>query len=148
MDIQVEGKISKAGIIIILLISIALILGGVLLHRYNAKKEKDCSYQTTAVVTDVIKGTSGGKTKYRAEYTYECNGSSYTVKSKESSSNLKLQKGDKVELYVNPSDPTIYRSDDENGERLFEILLYVAGSIGFLIMLLYIKMYNKQLNNQ
>ena len=136
MNIQFNRSttVSKpSGIVILILVTIATLIGGILFVKHDAKIKKECTYKTTAVVSDIKESSSSDSDTYAPVYTYEYDGKEYTVSSNVYSSKLKMHKGDTVEFYVKPSDPKTYYCPKETSGKFFGIILFAVSGLCLLI---------------
>ncbi|MBR6986231.1 MAG: DUF3592 domain-containing protein [Ruminococcus sp.] len=123
---------------VMIVMAIVTFAAGFLFLNNNTKLKKECTYETTAIVTDIVSSSSDSNT-YAPVYSYTYEGQDYTAQSRVYSSNLKMHEGDEVEFYVNPDDPQTYYCPQETSGKTFAIILFVISGICLIVSALYIK---------
>lgn len=113
-----------------LLISLCCIGSGLWTFKDHNTKLKNCTEQVTAVVTENIVtkskkrvGTGNSSTKrrhyrkvknYTPVFKFEYDGKDYSVKGRKTEYSSTFYVGEKVELKINPSDPSEYYQVNDN----------------------------------
>lgn len=123
---------------VMIVMAIVTFAAGFLFLKNNTKLKKECTYETTAIVTDIVSSSSDSNT-YAPVYSYTYEGQDYTAQSRVYSSNLKMHEGDEVKFYVNPDDPQTYYCPQETSGKTFAIILFVISGICLIVSALYIK---------
>ncbi|MCR5600060.1 MAG: DUF3592 domain-containing protein [Ruminococcus sp.] len=126
-------------IVLMIIIMIATFCGGIMFMKHDSKLKKECTYQVTATVTDIKESSSSDSDTYTPVYTFEYEGKEYTVSSNVYSSNLKVQRGEDVQIYINPSNPNTFYSPKDASGKVFEIVLFIISGVCLLIAALNIK---------
>jgi len=130
MNVQFNKSttISKGkSLILLIIITIATLIGGILFLKSDTKLKKQCTFKTNAIVSDFKENSDSDATA--AVYTYSMDGNEYTVTSNVYSSSHKFRIGDNVEFYVDPSDPhTFYCPKDISG-RFFAVILFIVSGL-------------------
>ena len=132
MNIQFNrstAQVKTSSVVILILVTIVTLLGGIWFFKHDAKLKKECTYKTTAVVSDIKKSSSSDDDTYAPVYTYEYEGKEYTVSSNVYSSKLKMHEGDTVEFYLKPSDPKTYYCPKETSGKFFCIILLIVSGL-------------------
>ena len=139
-----NGGATIPKIILTFVLTIGLLGGGILFSSRSSKVKKQCTYKTTAVVSDIKENSDSDGTTYAPVYTYSYNGDEHTVTRKYYSSNMKLNVGDEVEFYLDPNDPETYYCPSEKGKTVVSLALYGFGIVCLLCTVLNIKQYREQ----
>ncbi len=134
-----NATLSKpASTAVMIVMAIVTFAAGFLFLKNDTKLKKECTYETTAIVTDIVSSSSDRNT-YAPVYSYTYEGQDYTAQSRVYSSKLKLHEGDNVEFYVNPDDPQTYYCPQETSGKTFAIVLFAVSGICLIVSALYIK---------
>lgn len=147
MEIRFEtnGEVKISKIILLIILTIVFFVGGILMAGHSSKAKKQCTYKTTAIVSDIRENTdSDDTTTYAPVYNYTYNGDEHTVVRSYYSSNMKLRVGDEVEFYLDPNDPEKYYCPSEKGSKVFSFALFGFGAVCLLFTVLSIKAYREQ----
>jgi len=142
MNIQINKSktLSKPmSIVLMTLIMIGTFFGGFMFMKHDSKLKKVCTYKTNAIVSDIKESSSSDGHTYAPVYTFEYNGNEYTVSGDVYSSNLKVNKGAEVEIYIDPNDPMTFYSPSEVSGKFFGIILFIVSGVCLLIDIVYIK---------
>lgn len=146
MEIRFEsnGGATIPKIILTIVLTIALIGGGILFSGHSSKVKKQCTYKTTAIVSDISEHSDSDGTTYAPVYTYSYNGDEHTVTRSYYSSNMKLRVGDEVEFYLDPNAPETFYCPKDKGTTVFSLAFFGFGIVCLLCTVLNIKQYIEQ----
>ena len=146
MEIKFEtnGEVTIPKIVLTVILTIALFLGGIFMAGSSSKLKKQCTYKTTAIVSDIKENSGSDGSTYAPEYTYTYNGEEYKAVSRIYSSSIKVSQGDEVEFYLDPDDPSTYYCPSEKGSKVFTIVFFGFGAVCLLFTVLNIKKYREQ----
>ena len=128
-----------ASAVLLFIITAATLIGGIFFLKHDSKLKKECTYKTTAIVSDIKENSSSDSDTYAPVFTYEYEGNEYTAASNVYSSNLKFRKGDKVEFYVKPGDPQTFYCPKEKSGKFFAVILFIVSGLCLLMAVLTVR---------
>ena len=108
------------------------------------KVKKECTYKTTAIVSEIKFSESEDGTTYLPVYSYTYNGFEYTAESPAYDSTIKVSRGDEVEVYIDPDDPTVFYCPSDQGSKTETISMFFFGSFFLLCTFTNSVAYRKQ----
>lgn len=120
---------------------IASLFGGFFYIKADNEQKAQCTVEIEAVVEEnatvyIKKKSSKPKTRisYAPVYSYEYNGKPYSIKSNNSSKPPRYDVGEKVEIMINPDNPSqIYEPGVVN--MIFPIILTAGGAVGIIVII-------------
>ena len=140
----IEEEVRPSRIIILIIITISLFGYGIYTAVFKSKVKKECTYKTTAIVSEIKFSESEDGTTYLPVYSYTYNGFEYTAESPAYDSNIKVSRGDELEVYIDPDDPTVFYCPSDQGSKTETISMFFFGSFFLLCTFTNSVAYRKQ----
>ena len=132
--IDLSKGTSIGGTIFLLVFCLIWIGAGIGLTVYMNHQKKVCTEKVVAEVVDNASVKTHSKkhrtsTSYAPVFEYEYNGGHYKVRSKTATKPARYSVGEKVEIKIDPSDPTRIYEPADSTPKIFIVLCFVIGGV-------------------